>query len=142
MILYIYQQKKISKIVSFTLIYIMFLEYNITKLIYMNGLYDILCGISILVSPYIRIPLFNCIHSNMINNESIDILTKNYLAYWILTYGIMRLYIYDVNILIVSYIIEAVCFSNELYFKRIHKIKGIFTITISLYIAIYLYIIN
>jgi hypothetical protein len=114
----------------------------ITYFIFINGIYDILCAFSILISNSIKIPLFNNIHLNMIKNKSVELLTKKYLAYWILTYGIMRLYIYDLNIILMSYVIEAICFSNEIINKRLEFVNGLFTITLSLFIALYLFVIK
>ena len=114
----------------------------ITYFIFINGIYDILCAFSILISTSIEIPLFNNIHLNMIKNKSVELLTKKYLAYWILTYGVMRLYIYDLNIIIMSYFIEAVCFLNEILNKRLKLVNGLFTITLSLFIALYLFVIK
>ena len=114
----------------------------ITYFIFINGIYDILCAFSILISNLIEIPLFNNIHLNMIKNKSVELLTEKYLAYWILTYGVMRLYIYDLNIVFMSYIIEAICFSNEIINKRLELINGLFTITFSLFISLYLFEIN
>jgi hypothetical protein len=102
--------------------------YYIVKI---NGLYDILCGLSIL--QYIRIPYVDTIHLNMIPSKVHNDIFKRYYAYWILTYGYVRLLSNDMNSIQMSYFIEAVCTANELYnTSDIHKEKAVFVIFTSL----------
>ena len=99
-----------------------------------NGIYDILCGLSIL--HYINIPYLNTIHLNMIYNNEHNNIFKRYYAYWILTYGYMRLTTTDINFIKMSYFIEALCTSNELLFTNdIHIKKGLFVIITCLLFA-------
>ena len=111
---------------------ILYKQRFINIIIILNGLYDILCAISILILPHYKIPLFSIIHTEMIT-QKITPITKNYLAYWIFTYGFMRLY--NLEIAFYSYLIEAIFFFNELINKRIHIKKGLFTITMCIYLA-------
>ena len=95
-----------------------------------NGIYDILCGLTIL--QYINIPYLGSIHLNMIKNNEGNFIFKRYYAYWILTYGYMRLTTSDINFIKVSYFIEAACIANELYFMDIHIEKALFVVVVSL----------
>lgn len=93
----------------------------IDKIIFINGIYDIICALSILY--------FN---NNYFSNFHIDIFKDEYkknnvmnriLAYWILTYGIIRIFAifnnYYLNILIIiSYLIEIFGFVNEEFFYK------------------------
>lgn len=100
---------------------------NIIKI---NGIYDIICSLSILFYKK-KSNIFNKIHINMIkkpNNE------YNYLAYWIFTNGFMRLY--SNELAFYSYIFESLFYFNELYNKNVYKDKALFTIILSLYLAI------
>ena len=60
--------------------------FNIT-FIY-NGVYDIICCISILYFPNNKI---SHIHSNVFCNAEINCFTKRILSYWMLTYSIPRI---------------------------------------------------
>jgi hypothetical protein len=57
-------------------------------IIKLNGIYDILCAISIL--KWIPIPYIKDLHLSMIK-ESHNLLFERFFAYWIFTYGIIRL---------------------------------------------------
>jgi len=103
-------------------------------LIKINGIYDILCALSIL--HYVDIPYLNTIHLNMIENNENNLIFKRYFAYWILTYGCMRL-TKDKKMIKISYFIEAICLSNELYFTNdIHMYKALFVIIVSFFTGI------
>ena len=90
-----------------------------------NGIYDILCGLSIL--DYVHIPVLNTLHLNMIKDETTRQIVKRYYAYWILTYGCMRLS-ENVSLIRLSYGIEAVCMANELMNSSMHRGKSVFVI--------------
>jgi hypothetical protein len=97
------------------------IDMMIDKIIFINGIYDIICALSILY--------FN---NNYFSNFHIDIFKDEYkknnvmnriLAYWILTYGIIRIFAifnnYYLNILIIiSYLIEILGFVNEEFFYK------------------------
>ena len=110
----------------------------ITYIIIINGIYDLVCALSILIIPY-KVPFFSNIHMSMIIDKK-KVKVNNYMAYWILTYGIMRLY--DLNMAFFSYLIEAICFSNEIIHGRLRIDKGLFTIIVSLLLALYIHIIK
>jgi len=109
-----------------------YIMYYIVKL---NGIYDIICALCIL--RYIRIPYIGTIHLNMIKNNETNIIFQRYYAYWISTYGYMRLTTSDINFIKMSYFIEAFCTANELYYTNdIHIYKSLFVITVSLLFGI------
>jgi len=97
-----------SKIISFIFI--------------VNGIYDILCAISIL---WLNNYLSN-IHLNIFKNKKIskNLVIRRLLSYWIFTYGIVRLfagfyYNFILNILAsLTYFIEAFCFKYENYISN------------------------
>jgi hypothetical protein len=108
----------------------------INKLIFLNGIYDILCGFSIL--KLIDISLLSKLHLNMFINKFSD-QEKRLLAYWIITYGLIRLfgslnYFILVKFLVsITYIIEAVVMYNECFIhKTIDKNDSIIIIIISI----------
>ena len=97
----------------------------IQNIVFINGIYDILCAISIL--KIINIPILQTIHLQMFKNMNYDPLFERFLAYWIFTYGIIRL---QYNLLVpYSYYIEALFIANECFIhKTIVFEKGIFVI--------------
>ena len=98
----------------------------------LNGIYDILSSLCML--SYLNIPYMSYAHTEMLYCKY-PILYRYY-AYWIITYGCMRL-INDVNIIRISYIIEAICTANELFYKKaIHPIKAIYVISVCCIISV------
>ena len=104
------------------------MSHIIHKIIFINGLYDIVCAFSILI-PY-DVPIFSKIHINMFKNNDLH---NPCLAYWIFTYGFMRLY--SIKTAFYSYIFEALFFLIELYNDNIYANKGLFVILSSLFLA-------
>jgi len=96
----------------------------------LNGIYDIACGLCIL--KYIYIPYLGSIHLNMIIKNENNRIFQRYYAYWILTYGYMRLTTISSDFVRMSYFIEAACIANELYTNDIQKEKALFVIVASL----------
>lgn len=99
-----------------------------------NGIYDILCGLCIL--QYIYIPYIGDIHLNMIKHNETNIIFQRYYAYWILTYGYIRLTSDHTQIIRMSYFIEALCIANELNTNDIHTQKALFVIILSVLFGI------
>ena len=95
-----------------------------------NGIYDILCALCIL--KIINIPILNNLHLSVIKNySSNNDLFERFYAYWIFTYGIIRLS--NNNIWIsYSYFIEAIFFTNEYFFDTVYKDKAMFIIISSI----------
>jgi len=96
----------------------------ISYIIKINGVYDILCAISMLNIVYI--PVLDNLHVIMFNKNE-DPITKRMFAYWIFTYGIIRLHD-NVKMVMMSYLIESACLLNELHNKRMKKNKVYFCI--------------
>ena len=100
-----------------------------------NGVYDISCAFSIL--RLVNIPYLHLdrLHLSMIKNNSENPLFERFLAYWIFTYGIMRLSV-NSSIITWSYFLEAFFFANELFNHRsVYIDKALFVIFSSLLIG-------
>jgi len=104
---------------------------TISYIIKLNGIYDILCAISIL--EWLPIPYLDGLHLSMIKDPHNSIFER-FLAYWIFTYGIIRL---SNNFLLIcySYLIEAFFLANELYLGSVYPGQSIFVILFSLVFA-------
>ena len=100
----------------------------------LNGIYDILCALCIV--KVINIPYLDTLHLSMIKNSyAKNELFTHFFAYWIFTYGMIRLT--SNNILIAySYFMEAIVFLYELYKDRIYLDKGLFVILTSLVLGV------
>lgn len=93
--------------------------FNYKYIFLINGIYDIICGLSILFLPN---SLFANIHISIFNDEyKNNDLIQRLIAYWIITQGIIRISIIFENSLIIknliilSYLIEIYAFSNEYF---------------------------
>ncbi len=99
-----------------------------------NGLYDMLCALCLL--KIINIPILNKLHLSMFINEPEE-QEKRWIAYWIFTYGIIRLLANNKYLLSISYLIEAIIMLNECFIhKKIYVYNGIIVSIISFIIAI------
>ena len=99
-----------------------------------NGLYDILCAVSIL--KIINIPILNKLHLSMFINEPTE-QEKRWIAYWVFTYGCMRISILNKYLISISYLIEASVIINEYFIhKQIYTYNALFVSIISFIIAI------
>ena len=99
-----------------------------------NGLYDILCAVSIL--KIINIPILNKLHLSMFINEPTE-QEKRWIAYWVFTYGCMRISILNKYLISISYLIEASVIINEYFIhKQIYLYNALFVSIISFIIAI------
>ena len=98
------------------------------RIVLLNGIYDILCAISIL--KIIHIPVLSDLHLSMIKNNGKNPLFERFFAYWIFTYGIIR--IFGNNLLIsLSYFIEAAFLLNEYINDAVIENKVLFVIVTS-----------
>jgi hypothetical protein len=103
------------------------------NIIIANGIYDLLCALSILGG----VPLLSNLHISMIkekdkgkgNNK------ERFLAYWIFTYGVLRLS-NDRILISISYMLEAIFFSNEYLHNDLEENTGVFVIFFSLFLSI------
>jgi hypothetical protein len=100
---------------------------NIIKI---NGIYDILCALCIL--KIINIPILNNLHLSVIKNYTgNNFLFERFYAYWIFTYGIIRLS-NNIELISLSYFIEAIFFTNEYIIGTVYRDKAFFIIISSL----------
>jgi hypothetical protein len=89
-------------------------------IIKLNGIYDILCAMCIL--KIIDIPIVGNLHLQMLyrTHPELNPLVERFFAYWIFTYGIIRLG--DCKTLIpYSYYIEAAFITNEIIHQTMDK---------------------
>ena len=105
------------------------------RLVLLNGIYDILSAISIL--KIIHIPILSELHLSMIKKYDRNPLFERFFAYWIFTYGIIR--IFGNNLLIsLSYFVEAVFLLNEYINNILVTDKALFVIVSSIILGILL----
>lgn len=87
----------------------------VSLLLVTNGIYDIVCSVCIL---YGNIPPFSTLHSNMFS-RTLETSEKRIMAYWIATYGVVRLYsgitLEALPLSAATYLGEAFCFEYEHY---------------------------
>lgn len=119
----------------------------INKILFINGIYDIICAYSIL--NFNNNNIFSSIHLNIFkfNNIKNNSIIKRLLAYWILTYGLIRLIAGYNNIKILyligalTYFIEAFCFSYEnMIGKTMNNDKVNFVVILSLIFGLFIII--
>ena len=118
----------------------------LSNVIIINGIYDILCAISIL--KIVDIPVIKDLHLSMFTTMFTTMLKKRdnsedlerFFAYWIFTYGIIRIYsgyFKKYGLAEISYYIEAVFIMNESFINGTMKIdRSIFVIVFSLFLGI------
>jgi len=113
-------------------------------LVFLNGVYDVLCSMAIILHQWPILSSWYCLHAaeEFIHNylhfslfqdsRSMDSQLKRFLAYWIFTYGVIRIHtamhsiffssihIYssllvysDEMLASMTYLIEALCFQSE-----------------------------
>lgn len=117
----------------------------IKYIIFINGLYDILCAFSILyLYKFKYINLFATLHTNVFLDNYKNNLNNRLLAYWILLYGFIRLFIFIDNyyikfLIFLTYIIEIYAFFNENFiFNTTNNSKVLFIILSSIIILYFL----
>jgi len=84
-------------------------------LVKINGIFDIISGFGLMFN----IPYIGEIHISRL--KKYDKLHKRLLAYWVINYGIIRLMSNNLNILEISYFLEAMFFVNELKYKKFYN---------------------
>jgi hypothetical protein len=119
----------------------------IKSIIFLNGIYDILCSYSILFTNN----FLSNIHPSLFKEEENknNPIIRRFLAYWILTYGLIRLfsgyYQNSKELLLLayySYLIEILAFEYELFISNslyLYKVKFISIISIIIIKKIKLY---
>jgi hypothetical protein len=106
-----------------------------------NGIYDILCALSIV--NITNIPILHDLHTSMIvESERNNPLIQRFNAYWIFTYGVMRIYggcNKNYSLVAISYYIEAGIIANECFVHNTMVLdKSIFVIVVSLLLGFYM----
>ena len=105
----------------------------IQQLVIFNGLYDILCSLSIL--KIINIPILDKLHLSMFIDEPTE-QEKRWIAYCVFTYGCIRLLANNKYLISISYLIEASVIINECFIhKQIYLYNALFVSIISFAIA-------
>lgn len=107
-------------------------------IVLLNGIYDIACSLSIL--GILDSPFLSTIHLKLFNIHTDD-LSKRYLAYWIFTYGMIRI-THSSNLVPYSYYIEAIFFANEILNGTVHLFSTLFVVVTSIFIGIWYHIEN
>jgi len=103
-------------------------------LLIINGMYDLMCAFSIL---YFNKGFFAEIHTNMYKIDSISLLSKRFLAYWIFTNGMVRLFsgifpfLYIASA--ITYFIEVFVFVNEFIMDKM-KLRNVLFVTVTSFI--------
>jgi hypothetical protein len=119
----------------------------INKILFINGIYDIICAYSIL--NFNNNNIFSSIHLNIfkLNYIKNNPIIRRLLAYWILTYGLIRLIAGYNNIKILyfigalTYFIEAFCFSYEnMKWKTMNNDKVNIVVILSLIFGLFIII--
>ena len=98
---------------------------------FINGIYDILCAACIL--KIIDIPFLSELHTSMIKSKNPT--SERFLAYWIFTYGVIRIS-GNRPLIAYSYFIEAMFFTNELISDNVYTEKTIFVVASSLVLGV------
>lgn len=101
------------------------------SLFFVNGIYDILCAACIL--KIIDIPFLSELHTSMIKIK--NPVSERFLAYWIFTYGIIRIS-GNRPLISYSYFIEAAFFANEFILDNVYTEKTIFVVASSLVLGV------
>lgn len=107
--------------------YVSIIDY-IDYLVWLNGIYDISCALSIMR----KMPMSQ-LHLGMFYSNP-NPLFERFIAYWIFTYGMIRLSNHK-HLIISSYLLEALFFTNECFYPTIDKKKAIFVATTSTFVA-------
>lgn len=105
---------------------------TINSIVKLNGIYDILCALCIL--KVIDIPILRELHLSMFISPGGE-LFQHFLAYWIFTNGIIRLFGNDLTISL-SYLLEASFFASEYTNQYVVADKTIFVVGSSLLLAL------
>ena len=105
----------------------------VITIVKLNGLYDLLCGACLL--NFIHIPILNRLHANMFHPTlKTNDFSSRLLAYWIITYGTIRLLCHDTQTYLVSlsYYLEAICLYHEMKYHS-QYCRLLFTSILSAY---------
>lgn len=102
---------------------------------FVNGIYDVTCAMCIL--KYFNIYYFGNIHLSIIQMEEQKTpLYERSLGFFILSYGIMRMY-GNIDLISFSYLLELMYYMNELNHNTVVVYKSLFTIFTCFIIWVY-----
>ena len=97
---------------------------------FINGVYDILCAVSIL--GIVPIPILDELHLSVLQkHKKEDPFAERFLAYWLFTYGLVRVF-GDRRMIAYSYFTEALVFVNEWANYDADSSKALFIIVSSI----------
>ena len=106
----------------------------IREVVFINGVYDITCSLCIL--KIIHNEFFGTLHTSMMKPSlQENRLYVRLLGYFILLYGFVRLY-GEPSLVSISYIIETLYYSQELYNDTVYTNKSLFVIATSAFMSI------
>lgn len=106
-----------------------------SNIVLFNGIYDIICAISML--NILPIPFFDKLHISMFKEHNQKL--QRMFAYWILTYGIIRVILYNNwsnGLVSITYFLEALCIYNEYMCNQLVYDKSMFVIIMSIFFGI------
>jgi len=106
----------------------------VSYIIKINGIYDVLCALAIL--KVINVPILGELHLSMMKDyDNTNILFERFLAYWIFTYGIIRIVDNGGILVPLSYTVECLFFVNECWHESVHVGKATFVALSSLFMC-------
>jgi hypothetical protein len=100
----------------------------IRSFFFLNGIYDVLCAACIL--NIVKIPILSELHLSMLKVHTTPS-GERYLAYWIFTYGVIRMSTHT-ELISLSYWLEAVFILNEYMNDAVYGDKALFVILSSI----------
>jgi hypothetical protein len=108
---------------------------TVVYIVFLNGIYDIICGLNILFSPDTMLAqLHPTVFKQQYHTNSF---VRRLLAYWVITYGMIRTTIVHDNLIIrqqtaLTYFIEAYAFAFEsIVHESTIRYKALWIVTIS-----------
>ena len=113
-------------------------DYYLYWIIKANGIYDIVCALCIL--GILDIPYVRDLHLSMIlPKQRENPIFQRFYAYWIFTYGIIRLS-NERYLITASYLLEAAFYFHEIILGTVYFDKSMFVIISSVILSIFTYV--
>ena len=106
----------------------------IHRIVRVNGIYNICCALSIL--RFVNIQILGSIHLDVFrdHNSAYNPRFERFLAYWIFTYGAIRLS-GNTALIPFSYYVEAGAFAFEIAYGSVYRSRAAFIVATSLAIG-------
>jgi hypothetical protein len=98
---------------------------------FLNGLYDICCGMVIL--KIMNVPFLQTLHLNMLQETQNEVYER-FFAYWIITYGIIRLS-NNYKLIGFTYLVESFVLINEYNYNNVVMERAFIVMFSSLILA-------